>query len=238
MNTNASRLPAISEDRARWLDGTRGLSRALVTLGVLAVASAIALFVAVANVTYFQVVNGFVGATDEVARGVLFSTWLLLVGGPVIALRPARFGFTAGHMRRHWRLTLGTCAVGAAVTAVLVSFAGRLPYSDASPFIEIIDVPFTEELVFRGVFLTILMGALARMQPPSTAVALAVLFDGIAFGVAHVANALALDIAFVLSQATFATCLGIACAYLMLKTRSIYPAMLLHAAVNGVVVAL
>jgi hypothetical protein len=42
----------------------------------------------------------------------------------------------------------------------------------------------------------------------------------------------------VLSQATFASFLGFGCAYLVVRTRSVYPAMFLHALVNGVVVVL
>jgi hypothetical protein len=57
-------------------------------------------------------------------------------------------------------------------------------------------------------------------------------------GVADVANASVLDLGFVLSQVAFASVLGGGCAYLMAKSRSIYPAMFLHALVNGVVVAL
>ncbi|HEX5825015.1 MAG TPA: CPBP family glutamic-type intramembrane protease [Candidatus Limnocylindrales bacterium] len=63
------------------------------------------------------------------------------------------------------------------------------------------------------------------------------MFDGIAFGLGHLANATSLAIGFVLGQAAFASVLGMACAYLMAKTRSVYPAMLLHAVVNAVVVA-
>jgi membrane protease YdiL (CAAX protease family) len=67
---------------------------------------------------------------------------------------------------------------------------------------------------------------------------LAVIFDGIAFGLAHMANATDLELRFVLSQATFASFLGVGCAYLVVRTKSVYPAMLLHALVNGVVVLL
>jgi membrane protease YdiL (CAAX protease family) len=64
-----------------------------------------------------------------------------------------------------------------------------------------------------------------------------VVINGIAFGLAHLANATVLDLAFVLPQAAFASVLGMGCAYLMAKSESIYPAILLHALVNGVVVA-
>ncbi|MEX2546651.1 MAG: CPBP family glutamic-type intramembrane protease [Chloroflexota bacterium] len=44
------------------------------------------------------------------------------------------------------------------------------------------------------------------------------------------------NLSFVLPQVLFASVLGASCAALMLRTRSVYPAMLLHAVVNAVVV--
>jgi membrane protease YdiL (CAAX protease family) len=41
---------------------------------------------------------------------------------------------------------------------------------------------------------------------------------------------------FVIGQVAFASVLGVACAFLMTRTRSVYPAMLLHGVVNAVVV--
>jgi len=42
---------------------------------------------------------------------------------------------------------------------------------------------------------------------------------------------------FVLPQVAYAVVIGLVAAFVMLKTRSVYPAMLVHAAVNAVVVA-
>jgi len=209
----------------------------VLTILVLLLAFAASLLVAVVNTPYFEFVNGFFGARNTEARGLLFSSWLLLIGGPIAVWRPRTLGFRLGETRRHGRLVAGTVAAAGVVTALVLAGTGRTPYSDASLLIETIVVPFTEELVFRGVLLTVLLMALARLHPPRTALVLAVLFDGIAFGLAHVANAMSLELGFVVSQAAFASVLGVACAYLMARTRSIYPAMLLHAVVNGVVVA-
>lgn len=209
-----------------------------ITLLTFIVASGVSVVVALANTPYFDVVNGFVGARETVARGVLFSSWLLILGGPIVARHPGAYGFRFGDIRAHWRTVAAVVGLGAVVTAVLVTITGPTPYSDASLFIETVDVPFTEELLFRGVLLTVLLIVLGRLHDPRTAVVLAVVFDGVAFGLAHLANASSVEVGFVLSQATFASILGIGCAYLMVRTRSVYPAMLLHAAVNGVVVLL
>jgi membrane protease YdiL (CAAX protease family) len=192
--------------------------------------------VAVANQAWFDLVNGYVGAEQTVIRGVLFSSWLLLIGGAVVITRPAAFGLRMGDTVRCWRLVGASLAGGAAVTALVVRLTGSTPYSDASLFIECVVVPLTEELVFRAVLLTILLAVLVRLHPLRTATILAIGIDGVAFGLAHLANAATLELGWVMSQVTFASALGMACAALMVRTRSVVPAVLLHAVVNGVVV--
>jgi membrane protease YdiL (CAAX protease family) len=208
------------------------------TIGCLVLACGASLLVAVANVAYFEVVQGFVRVEAAIPRALLFSSWLLLVGGALVVWRPSTFGFQFGDIPRHWRLIAGISAAAVALTAVLIAVSGPTPYSDASLLVESLVVPVTEELVFRGLLLTALVVALGRLHPRRVAVLLAVVFDGIAFGLAHIANATELELGFVLSQATFASFLGIGCAFLVVRTRSVYPAMFLHALVNGVVVVL
>jgi hypothetical protein len=91
-------------------------------------------------------------------------------------------------------------------------------------------------LVFRAVLLTVLLALLGRFHRPGTAVTLAVTFDALAFGLAHGVNITTLDAAFVAAQVLFATIMGLGGAALMVRTRSVYPAMLLHGAMNAVVV--
>jgi membrane protease YdiL (CAAX protease family) len=206
------------------------------TAACLLVACLASLLVALANQPWFELVNRVIGARETVARGIVFSSWLVVVGGAIVVWRPAAFGFRLGDVRRHWRLVVGVTIAGAATTALLLRLTGATPYSDASFFIETVDVPLTEELVFRAVLLTALLVALRRFHDERTATVLAVAFNGLAFGLAHLANATSLATGFVLAQAGFAVVLGMGCAVLMARTRSVYPAMLLHAAVNAVVV--
>jgi membrane protease YdiL (CAAX protease family) len=200
-------------------------------------ACAAVLVVAFANAHYFELVNGVIRARETVARGVVFSSWLLLVGAPLAIWRPAAFGFRRGGSAQHWRLIVGTVGVAAVATWALLAVSRSTPYSGASLVIECVVVPFTEELVFRGVLLTVLLVVLSRIHGQRAAAALAIVFDGLAFGLGHLANATVLDVGFVLRQVAFASGLGMACAFLMVRSRSVYPAMLLHAVVNGVVVA-
>lgn len=203
-------------------------------LAVVAVAGSLA--VAVLNQPYFDLLNGTIGARDAIPRALIFSSWPVLIGGPLVVWRPARFGFTIGDSRRAVALIVVVCVAAAALTAAILRLSGRIPYSDASLFVESVLVPVTEELLFRGVLLAILLIAFGRLAPRAVAVPLAIVVDGLAFGVAHLANATALDLSFVAPQAAFAAALGIACAWLAVRTRSVYPAILLHGVVNAVVV--
>ena len=210
---------------------------ALWTVLVLVASVVVAVAIAVANKPYFDLVERVVGPIGgEELRALVFSSFLLLIGIPIIARRPSAFGFRIGTMRRDAGLVVAALAAGGLLTAAVLRLSGAVPYSDASLFVESVDVPITEELVFRGVLLTALLAVLGRWHEPRTATILAVLFDGAAFGLAHAANALALDPAFVAQQVLFAVVLGTACAALMVRTRSVYAAMLLHAVVNAVVV--
>jgi membrane protease YdiL (CAAX protease family) len=215
---------------------TASVRRVLVTALILGVAIGGAMLVAVLNSVWFDLVNGVVQATGAVARGLLYSSWLVLLGGAIVLRRPSAFGFRWGDTTDHIGLIAATTGAAALATLAIVRAVGPIPYSDASLLIEAVDVPITEELVFRGVLLTALLGALGRLWSPRQATVLAVVFDGLAFGVAHLANAASWTSMFVVGQAVFATILGILCAGLMARTRSIYPAILLHAAVNAAVV--
>jgi membrane protease YdiL (CAAX protease family) len=211
---------------------------ARLALGLLVVVAAFAgsWTVALANSAWFDFANGIVGARETVARGVVFSTWLVLVAAPFLITRPASLGLRTGLIGRRWREVVAVTAGAALVTWLLLRLTGATPYSDASLVIETIVVPFTEELVFRAVLLTLLLAAFARLYARRTALVLAIVTDGVAFGTAHLANAADLDVSFVVQQAGFASVLGMMCALLMVRSRSVIPAMLLHAAVNAVVV--
>jgi membrane protease YdiL (CAAX protease family) len=233
--TGAVRPDAKPGGSAIHVDRIPILTLGLTTLCLLG-ACAWSMAVALANQPYFDLLNGFVGARDAVPRGLLFSSWLVLVGGVVLIWRPPAFGLRIGQVREHVPLIVGMTVVAALATAVILKLTGSTPYSDASLFIESVVVPFTEELVFRAVLLTVLLAALMRLHDASRATALAIVINGVAFGMAHLANATSIATSFVIAQAVFAAVLGGACAYLMVRTRSVYPPMVLHGVVNAVVV--
>ena len=212
------------------------LGRIALSILLLIGAIAASAIVALSNSLWFDILNSFVGATDAVTRGLLFSSWLLVIGGPIVIWRPRAFGFQLGDLRSHLGLVGTTVVAAVVVTIVLLRLIGSTPYSNASLFIEAVDVPVTEELVFRAVMLTALLAALGQLWSTPTAVVLAIVINGLAFGAAHLANLITNPSAFTIGQAVFAAVLGGLCAFLMAKTRSVYPAILLHAAVNAAVV--
>ena len=219
----------------------RAFSRAataVATLLVLVAASAASLIVALANQPYFDLVNGALRLQDPVGRGAVFSSYLLLLGGAVVTWRPRAFGLQIGASLAHWQTIVVVVGGLVAVTTVALLLTGPTPYSDAAAINEIVIVPFTEELVFRGVALTALLAVLGRFHAPQRTLVLAVVINAVAFGAAHGANLSSFSPSFVLPQIAFATVVGGAAAYLMAATRSVYPAMVAHAAVNAVVVAL
>lgn len=208
------------------------------TLLVLIGAAGVSLAVALANQPWFELTNRWFGFEDPVLRGALYSSWLVLVAAPFVVRHPSAFGLRLGDVAHHWRLCVVVTLGAVAVTAIVLTLVSSTPYNDASWVNEVVIVPFSEELVFRGVILTALLAILGRIHPPSTAVVSAVVVNAVVFGAAHGTNLLFHPASFVIPQMVFATVImGIPAAYLAVKTRSIYPAMVLHGAINAVVVA-
>lgn len=205
-------------------------------VGLTIVATAGCLGVALLNGVWFEVLNSRLGLSAPIPRALLFSSFLLLLGGAVVWRDPRGFGLSAGSIRRQVPLILTATLASGAVTWAILRLIGSTPYSDASWFVEVILVPASEELVFRAVFLTLLLAAVVRFAPGVHPVRAAVPINAFAFGIAHAANALTVSPVFVAMQVLFAIALGLVCASLMARTRSVYPAMLAHATVNWVVV--
>ncbi|HET8571635.1 MAG TPA: CPBP family intramembrane glutamic endopeptidase [Candidatus Limnocylindria bacterium] len=218
--------PAARAPRGWWLT-------AALTVG----AAALSLGIGLANGVYFDLVHRLIPVEGEVPRALLFSSFLLIGGALVVAPRPADYGLRLGRMPRHLPLVFGVTAAAGIVTAGLLIVTGASAYRDASWLVEVVIVPVSEELVFRAVLLTALLGILVRLHDVHTARRLAVGIDGVAFGIGHAANLTTLPASFVLPQVAFAILLGLVAASLMLRTRSVYPAVLVHAAVNAVVVS-
>jgi membrane protease YdiL (CAAX protease family) len=213
-------------------------SRRWIWTAVVAVAAiAATMAVALTNQPYFELVNGWFGADDPLTRGALYSSYLLLIGSAVVARSAAAYGIRLGDTLTHWRTVVIAVGGMAALTTGVLLLVPTTPYADAHWVNEVVIVPVTEELVFRGVLVTTLLVVLSRLHRSSTAAALAVVIGAVAFALGHAANALSLPVSFVVAQVTYAVVIGLVAGTMMVRTRSIIPAILVHAAVNAVVVA-
>ncbi|MFX1432785.1 MAG: CPBP family intramembrane glutamic endopeptidase [Promethearchaeota archaeon] len=82
-----------------------------------------------------------------------------------------------------------------------------------------------EEIAYRGVILNLQLRKYSKMT--------SVITNGILFGIFHSLNILSgFDPLYVLNQVFFASCLGIALAYVYVKTESLLPCMMIHYLVN------
>jgi membrane protease YdiL (CAAX protease family) len=171
--------------------------------------------------------------------GVVSRAHLLLLIVPLVLWRPRLFGFHIGKTWRHWRMVLvmllANCGV---IAAYLWLTSSTTPYSGNQWLLtEVITVPVVEEIFWRGLVFTILLLVLRRQYSENASSHLAVWLSGIAFGLLHAANSLAgVPALFVTIQVLNATIWGVVYGYARARTDSIYPPMLLHAAMNLVVI--
>lgn len=184
-----------------------------------------------------------VGASAWLATlyGVISRAHLIVPLLAVAVWRPRLLGFRVGRIRRHWRLLLlilvANCGV---VGGYLLLSGGTTPYSGNEWLItEVVTVPVVEETMWRGAVFAVLCAAFGRLYPDRVATTLAVWSSGLAFGLLHAANALVgVPIAFVAVQVLNAALWGVVYGYARALTGSLYPPIVLHAAMNLVVVLL
>jgi uncharacterized protein len=171
--------------------------------------------------------------------GVLSRAYLLILIVPFILWRPRLLGFHIGKTWQNRRLLLVMLIANCGIIAAYLALTGSTtPYSGNQWLItEVITVPLFEEIVWRGIVFTALLVALRRVYAESTSMRLAVWFSGLAFGLLHANNALfGVPLLFVAIQTLNASVWGVMYGYARAKTGSIYPPMILHAAMNLVVI--
>lgn len=157
----------------------------------------------------------------------------------LIVWKPKFFGLQIGTSFQHWRLILGMLIINCGVVAGYLWLSGSgTPYSgDQWLITEVITVPVIEEIVWRGIVFTLLLVTLRRYQSEATGTLMTVLFTGTAFCLMHINNIFAgVSAQFVVLQVVSAVLWGVMYSYARAKTDSVFPAILLHAAMNLVVV--
>jgi membrane protease YdiL (CAAX protease family) len=223
------------------------VNRATVIWTTLLVAVGLALFTigfAMVSDAYYQFANARfpnVGDSPWLATiwGVVSRLYVIIPCAALVFWRPRLFGFQIGRTRQHWRLLVFLLLVNCGVVAAYILLTGSgTPYSGNQWLLtEIVIVPVVEETMWRGIIYAVLLMVLRRVHPAHSAGLWAVWMSGLAFGLAHGVNVLAgVPLAFVWPQVLNAAIWGVAYGYARMKTDSVYPPMILHSAMNLVVV--
>jgi membrane protease YdiL (CAAX protease family) len=171
--------------------------------------------------------------------GLFSRLHLLIFLVPLVIWRPKYLGFQIGKSLQEWKLLLFFLLLNCGVIFAYFYMTGSSsPYSGNQWLVtEIITVPIVEETFWRGLVFAALLALFRGSQNESTSVLLTIWFSGIAFGLLHAGNALAgVPLEFVAIQVLNASIWGVLYGYARAKTDSIYPSILLHSAMNLVVV--
>lgn len=203
---------------------------------ILVGAGVVSAALAFGNFYYYQWLKGYLPVQGAFLSALLYSSFLLLIGATIVSRRPRFFGFQIGDSGKRWKLVFLVTAGLCAFTALVLSRLPRTPYSGANWVVEMLLVPVSEETMWRGVIFSYMYLILSQWHGERTTLVLSVLFSSLAFGLAHASNFLVLPASFVVLQILFAAITGVGMGYLRAKTRSIYPAMLVHAMFNLVAI--
>ncbi len=172
--------------------------------------------------------------------GLVSRGHMLLLGILVVAAwrDPRLFGFQIGETFRHWKFLLLLLVLNCAIVGGYLALTGGTPYSGNEWLLtETVWVPLVEELVWRGAVFTLLLLGLRRYYSERTSTALAIWIGGVVFGLLHANNLLyGVPPAFIAVQVLNAAVWGVVYSLARARTESIYPAMVLHAAMNAIVV--
>jgi membrane protease YdiL (CAAX protease family) len=170
--------------------------------------------------------------------GLLQRLFLIVPAAVILVWRPRQIGLQLGTITLHWRMLLVMLVLNVGIIGGYLALTGATPYSGFNMLVnEVVTVPLVEEVVWRGIIFAALVAVLNRFLPAAQSGMLAAVYSGICFGLLHGANALVgYPLPFVALQVVNATIWGIVYGIARAKTGSLYPPILLHAAMNLVVV--
>jgi membrane protease YdiL (CAAX protease family) len=211
-------------------------------LALLAVVAFSGTFLALDQTYYRFVAARFppIGESPVLASvfGLAARAHLILALAALWLWRPHWLAFHVGRIGAHARLLLVMLAANCGLVGGFLFFSGgATPYSGNQWLLtEVVTVPLVEEVFWRGLVLSALFLVLDRAYPHPSAWHLSIWLGGLAFGLLHAGNALAgVPSQFVIVQTLNAVIWGVAYGYARALTGSIYPPIILHAAMNLVV---
>ncbi len=188
------------------------------------------------NYYYYNWISGYFVVKDAFLSALLFSAFLLVIGVLVLFRRPRFYGFQIGESFKMWKPILLVSAAVCAFTAICLFLTPRTPYSGANWAVEMILVPISEEMIWRGIIFSLVYKVLTRLHDDKMSIVLTIAFSSIAFGLAHISNVLVHPVSFVLLQIIFAAIAGSGMGFLRAITKSVYPPILVHALFNLVAI--
>ncbi len=217
-----------------------GIERAFPALAAGALAMLFAVFVIFADSFWLSWLSDSPLQHIPNAWGLVSRGHMLLLGLLVLAAgrSPRKFGFQIGDTFRHWKLLLGLLVLNCAIVGGYLALTGATPYSGNQWLLtETVWVPLVEELIWRGVVFSLLLLGLRKFYSERTSTVLAVWIGGLIFGLLHANNAFyGVPLAFIWIQVLNAGVWGVVYSFARARTGSVYPPMLLHAAMNLLVV--
>jgi membrane protease YdiL (CAAX protease family) len=145
---------------------------------------------------------------------------------------PEFFGYQPASLSKHWKMLLGMAIFFASAPLLYRLIVGETPFGENTWFFEGIVVPFAEEGFFRGILFSMLLWGFGKLYKAGIAEWLTLLVSTLIFCTSHLNNLGHYPTDFILFQVGFSTILGFAFGYTRVKTKSIYPAILLHALFN------
>jgi len=211
----------------------------------IAVAAASALF-AFADTAYVRFVDARfprVGTSTWLATlwGIVSRAHILLLVLPFAIWRPRALGLALGETRRRWLMLTLMAVANCGVMAIYLWVTARAtPYSGNQWLLtEVVTVPFVEEIMWRGLVFAAVLAAARRVYSDRASAHITAWLTGLAFGLMHAKNMVTgVPISFAALQALNASIWGVVYGYARARTGSVFPPMLLHAAMNLVVVLL
>ncbi len=170
-----------------------------------------------------------------VSRGHMLLLGIVFI---IVWRNPPLFGFQIGKTFQSWKLILILLALNCGIVGGYLALSGGTPYSGNEWLLtETVWVPLVEETVWRGVVFTMLLIGLQKYYSKKTSTTLAIWIGGVVFGLLHGNNIFyGVPPAFVTIQVLNAVVWGVVYSFARARTESIYPPMLLHSAMNLMVI--
>lgn len=163
---------------------------------------------------------------------ILSDLVLLFLGFVPVLWAPRFFGYQMGSIGKHWKMLVGLGAFFVAAPLIYRLIAGTTPFGANTWFFEGVVVPLAEESLFRGILFSMMLWGFGQLYPEETAGTITLVISTLVFASAHLNNLGHYPAGFILFQVGFSVIVGLAFGYSLLKTKSIYPAFLLHALFN------